>query len=53
MLARFWQIVYTATQFPVAPRVRILIEGQQRESMGGEGVVIDRPIERPAAPPRF
>ena len=53
MLARFWQIVYTATQFPAAPQVRILIEGQQRESMGGEGVVIDRPIERPAAPPRF
>lgn len=53
MLGRFWQIVYTATQFPAAPRVRIMIEGQQRESMGGEGVVIDRPIGRPATPPRF
>lgn len=53
MLGRFWQIVHTATQLRAAPRVRILIEGQQRESMGGEGVVIDRPIERPATPPRF
>jgi len=53
MLGRFWQIVYTATQFPAAPRVLILIEGQQRESMGGEGVVIDRPIVRPATPPLF
>lgn len=53
MLGRFWQIVYTATQSRAAPRVRILIEGQQRESMGGEGLVIDRPIARPATPPRF
>ena len=53
MLGRFWQIVYTATQFPDAPRVRILIDGQQRESMGGEGVLIDRPIARPETVPRF
>lgn len=53
MLGRFWQIVYTATQLSEAPRVRILIEGQQRESMGGEGVLIDRPIARPQTPPRF
>jgi len=53
MLGRFWQIVHTATQFRTAPRVRILIEGQQRESMGGEGLVIDRPIARPPTPPRF
>lgn len=53
MLGRFWQIVYTATQFPSAPRVRILIEGEQRESMGGEGVMIDRPIPRPDTAPRF
>lgn len=53
MLGRFWQIVYTATQFPDASRVRILIDGQQRESMGGEGVLIDKPIARPATVPRF
>lgn len=53
MLARFWQIVYTATQFPQAPRVRILIDGQERRAMGGEGVIIDRPIARPPTIPRF
>lgn len=53
MLGRFWQIVYTATQFRDAPRVRILIEGQEREAMGGEGVIIGQPVSRPPAPPRF
>lgn len=53
MLGRLWQIVYTATQFPEASKVRILIDGQDREAMGGEGVIIDRPLERPAEPPKF
>lgn len=53
MLGRMWQIVYTATQFPQAPRVQILIEGQQREAMGGEGVIIAEPLARPRTPPRF
>ncbi len=53
MLGRLWQIVYTATQLPQAPRVRILIDGQVREAMGGEGVLIDRPLARPPAVPVF
>lgn len=53
MLGRFWQIVYTATQFSQALRVRILIDGQERVAMGGEGVLIDRPIARPPTVPRF
>lgn len=53
MLGRFWQMIYTATQFPDARKVRILIDGQEREAMGGEGVIIDHPIERPAELPRF
>lgn len=53
MLGRVWQIVYTATQFPEAPRVKILIDGQDRTALGGEGVLIDRPIGRPSTPPRF
>ncbi|HLA25093.1 MAG TPA: GerMN domain-containing protein [bacterium] len=53
MLGRFWQIVYTATQFPDAPRVRILIEGAARDTLGGEGVIIERPVARPETPPRF
>lgn len=53
MLGRLWQIVYTATQDPAAPRVRILIDGEERRAMGGEGVIIDHPLERPAQPPVF
>lgn len=53
MLGRFWQIVYTATQFPDAPRVRILIEGAARDTLGGEGVIIEGPVARPDTPPRF
>lgn len=53
MLGRFWQIVYTATQVPQAPRVRILIEGREQLAMGGEGVIIDHPIERPSEVPHF
>ena len=53
MQARLWQTVYTATQYPAARQVRLLIEGAERQALGGEGVLIDRPIGRPAAFPRF
>jgi spore germination protein GerM len=50
---RFWQIVYTATQFPGVPRVQFLVEGQVRQVLTGEGVIIDEPIGRRETPPRF
>lgn len=53
MLGRLWQIVYTGTQLPQAQQVRIIIEGQERQALGGEGLLIDKPIARPAAFPRF
>jgi len=53
MLGRFWQVVYTATQFPQAARAQILIDGERREAMGGEGVLIEEPVARPPTPPRF
>jgi spore germination protein GerM len=53
MRARLWQIVYTATQHPSASQVQVLVEGQERPGLGGEGVVIDRPIGRPPVFPRF
>ncbi len=53
MLARFWQLVYTATQFPHAPQVRILVDGVAKSALGGEGVLIDRPVSRPAVLPEF
>jgi spore germination protein GerM len=52
MQARVWQVVYTGTQLGVR-HVRILIEGAERTALGGEGVLIDRPLARPPAFPRF
>jgi spore germination protein GerM len=52
MQGRVWQIVYTGTQLGVR-QVRILINGAERQALGGEGVLIDRPIGRPPAFPRF
>lgn len=53
MLARVWQVVYTATQFPDAPAAQILIEGQRVQAMGGEGVMINAPLRRADAPRSF
>jgi spore germination protein GerM len=54
MQARLWQIVYTGTQLPaVAQQVRLLIEGQESQALGGEGVIIEKPIGRAPAFPRF
>lgn len=53
MLGRFWQVVYTATQFPAAPAVQILIEGRPVEALGGEGLLLGGPLRRPASPPSF
>ena len=53
MLGRVWQLVYTATQFPAAPAVQILIEGRRVDTLGGEGVMIGAPLRRPPSPPSF
>jgi spore germination protein GerM len=53
MLARLYQVVYTATHFRGVEEVRIQIEGEVREAMGGEGVLIDVPVRRPAQAPQF
>lgn len=53
MLARVWQVVYTASQQPSAPAVQILLDGRRVPSLGGEGVIIDEPLRRPAAVPVF
>lgn len=53
MQARLWQLVYTGTQLPAARQVRLLVDGQERQALGGEGVLIDRPIGRPPVFPRF
>lgn len=44
--AQLKQIVYTATTFPSVQDVQILIEGAQKEYLGGEGVFIGKPLSR-------
>lgn len=53
ILARVWQIVYTTTQFRGVSAVQITLDGQHVKALGGEGVVIDAPLRRPATAPRF
>jgi len=40
------QIVYTATNFSTVKDVQILIEGQPRDYLGGDGVYIGKPLSR-------
>ncbi len=53
MLARVWQVVYTASQLQEATQVLILLDGHRVQALGGEGVVIGAPLRRPAAFPTF
>jgi spore germination protein GerM len=53
MLARVWQVVYTATQTPGVKAVQITLDGRRVRALGGEGVMVDAPIERPASMPAF
>lgn len=40
------QIVYTATGFPTVKDVQVLIDGQTRDYLGGDGVYIGKPLSR-------
>jgi hypothetical protein len=41
MFGRLAQLVYTVTQFPTVDTVRLRLDGQPVESIGGEGVIVD------------
>jgi spore germination protein GerM len=53
MLARVWQVVYTATDVRGVSAVQITLNGQRVQALGGEGVAIGAPLRRPAAVPTF
>lgn len=53
MLARVYQVLYTATHFRGVEEVRIQIQGKFRESLGGEGVLVDIPLRRPPRAPEL
>ena len=46
MQMRVAQVVYTGTQFPGIDSVRIMLEGQEVDAIGGEGVMVERPLTR-------
>jgi germination protein M len=46
MLMRVAQVVHTGTQFGSISEVQILIEGEEVEALGGEGIAIDEPMDR-------
>jgi len=53
MLGRVWQVVYTATQFREVHAVQILLDGRRVQTLGGEGVLIGRPLQRQDRMPAF
>jgi germination protein M len=46
MQMRVAQVVYTATQFPGIESVRIMIEGEMVDAIGGEGFIVSDPLTR-------
>lgn len=46
MNARLAQVVYTVTQFPSVRAVEIWLDGEPVESLGGEGLLLERPLTR-------
>ncbi|MCK4798067.1 MAG: GerMN domain-containing protein [Spirochaetes bacterium] len=45
-IAQIKQVVYTATEFSNVKSVQILINGRVKTYLGGEGVVINKPLSR-------
>jgi hypothetical protein len=46
MFGRLAQLIYTLTQFPTVDTVRLRLDGQSVESIGGEGVIVGAGLGR-------
>jgi hypothetical protein len=46
MMTRVAQVVFTLTQFPSVQAVQFRLDGQPVEALGGEGLLLDRPLAR-------
>ena len=46
MQMRVAQVVYTGTQFPGIESVRIMLEGEMVDAIGGEGFIVSEPLTR-------
>jgi germination protein M len=46
MTARVAQVVHTLTRFPTVRRVAFRLDGRAVDTIGGEGIVVDPPVDR-------
>jgi germination protein M len=46
MFTRLAQVVFTLTQFPSVDGVRFKLDGKLIDMLGGEGIIIDKPLDR-------
>jgi hypothetical protein len=46
MLMRLAQVVFTLTQFPTVEGVEFKLDGKAIDVLGGEGIIIDHPMDR-------
>ena len=47
-VAQLLQIIYSSTEFPTVERVQFLVEGEQLEYLGGDGIYVGEPLGRNA-----
>ncbi len=46
MALRLAQVVFTLTQFPTVEGVNFMLDGEPVEVFGGEGIILDHPVDR-------
>ncbi|MFW5684760.1 MAG: GerMN domain-containing protein, partial [Spirochaetota bacterium] len=47
-VAQLLQIIYSSTEFSTVERVQFLVEGEQVDYLGGDGIYVGRPLGRDA-----
>ena len=47
-VAQIMQIIYSSTEFPTVDSVQFLVEGEQLDYLGGDGIYVGRPLGRDA-----
>ncbi len=47
-VAQLLQVIYSSTEFPTIERVQFLVEGEQVDYLGGDGIYVGEPLGRDA-----